>query len=627
MTDNKPVLDQEMQILLEQSQQRGDTLVTGVPLGGGDVVIHKIASCGQGMVYLGYDFDVGRRVAVKFIIRDPEQHDEGWTEQQRRFLLEAQILEGIQHPNVPVVKYCKAGDGGLPPHLVMEYIDGDSLREVIERATLMQRRSFEWQLERLRLFIDVCDAMAIVHSRDLIHRDIKPDNLMVTVTADGRVIIKVIDFGIALYAGRSRHTQEGLAVGTIGYLSPEQARGREITKLADVYSLGVVLFELLHYEAYMDPQYSAVEGLLKACDPAYFEERMSQLSAEAQAFERLAIALEPKDRFGGMYELKGALKVLVRQLEYMHAEGVTGCPYEESQKILLSESLGHREFFGAVRMLARQYELSFEAGYAELPAAQPMSSDSLPTVSRRSARSLKKTTPASDFYEQAYDHPEVQPKRRGVLFWMGMGLMLCVLAGVSFALLYPRLKSKPTSRSPPEAVQHDAGVRVVKISAVPDASVEPDAFVQTDAVSPPDASPSKPDASAPTPVQTAEKLFTEREKWCRAHDQKTKKTPRMWTFALNCHIKYVRTLRKDVKKLGIALLLAKRIYKQYCTNYKRRKTSEPSLDSECNFLVGAFKRVLKKSFAYDRKTYMAHYQWGPYHTYLRKQKKRRKRRR
>ncbi|MFC1810602.1 serine/threonine protein kinase [Patescibacteria group bacterium] len=629
MTDNDVVLNEDMRVLLEQSQEEGDTLVTGVPLGCGDVVIYKIASCGQGTVYMAYNPVLERKTAVKFIIRDEEQSDVGWAEQLSRFGREAKILAKLNNQNIPKVVMHDNGEGGnLPPYMVMEYIEGNPLRSVIESATPMQRRSLEWQLKRLRYFPDVCDALAIVHLQDLIHRDIKPDNLMVTVTADGRVIIMLIDFGIALYGGHSRQTQEGLAVGTIGYLSPEQARGQEITKLADVYSLGAVLFEILHYEPYVESQYhfSAVEGLLKACQPDYFHERMSQLYAEAQAFERLAMAPEPEHRFRDMYQLKGALKVLIRQLEYMHAEGVTRCPHEVSQNILLSEALGTPEFVGAVRMLAKQYELMDEAGYAELPAAPQVSSSypsiSQPALSRRSGQSLRETTPAPDFYEQAF---EPEPKKRTALFLIGIAVLLCVLAGASIAL-FLKSKKQPTPRSPPQAVQTDAGLYVVKISAVPDAGVE-DAFVQTDAASLPDASPSKPDASVPTPAQTAEKLFTEREAWCRAHDKKTKASPRMWTFPLSCHIKYVRVVRKADSKLEVTLLLAKRIYKRYCTNSKRRTGSEPPLDGECDMLVAAFKRALERIYHIDREVYNVHFKWSPYHVYLRKQKKRRREKR
>ena len=188
------------------------------------------ASGGAGTVFRARDAESGSAVAVK-VIRGVHHTD------LRRFEREARILAQIRHPGV--VRYIKHGvtDTG-DAYLVMEWLDGEDLRDRLSRTGLTMAES-------VTLGLRVAEALAVIHGAGLIHRDIKPGNLFLPagMVAD----VKIIDFGLARGGdGSMGPTQTGVVVGTPSYMSPEQARGqREVDARADLYSLGCVLFKCL----------------------------------------------------------------------------------------------------------------------------------------------------------------------------------------------------------------------------------------------------------------------------------------------------------------------------------------------------------------------------------------------
>jgi eukaryotic-like serine/threonine-protein kinase len=199
-------------------------------------VIREIGRGGMGTVHLAEraDGQYRRRVAIKLIgatrVDDPLH---------QRFLAERQILAGLDHPNI-----ARLLDGGMTedgrPYLVLEYVDGLPITTYCDR----HRLGID---ERLRLFVDVCDAVQHAHQNLVIHRDLKPGNILVTPTGQ----VRLLDFGIAkllnpaLSAAYAPVTQFDLRVMTPEYASPEQVRGDSITTASDIYSLGVLLYELL----------------------------------------------------------------------------------------------------------------------------------------------------------------------------------------------------------------------------------------------------------------------------------------------------------------------------------------------------------------------------------------------
>jgi eukaryotic-like serine/threonine-protein kinase len=190
----------------------------------------RIATGGAGEVYAGIDTKLGREVAIKFL-RPELASDSSYVD---RFLAEAKSLGRLNHPNVATLYELRQEDDHVC--MIMELVRGRTVEQIIE-----ERRCPLWIRESLAIVAQVGDGLSYAHEQGVIHRDIKPSNLM--ITESGRV--KIMDFGIARVRGSDRMTRAGSAVGTPLYMSPEQCRGLEGDERSDIYSLAVVLYELL----------------------------------------------------------------------------------------------------------------------------------------------------------------------------------------------------------------------------------------------------------------------------------------------------------------------------------------------------------------------------------------------
>jgi eukaryotic-like serine/threonine-protein kinase len=191
-------------------------------------IMRKLGSGGMADVYLAEDEELGRRVAIK-ILNDRYAPDEQFVERFRR---EAKNAAGLSHPNI--VSIYDRGEAEGTYYIAMEYLDGRSLKElVVARGPLPIP-------DAIAATRQVLAALRFAHRKGVVHRDIKPHNVM--ADADGR--LKVTDFGIAR-AGVSQMTEAGSIIGTAQYLSPEQARGAPVDQRSDLYSMGVVLYEML----------------------------------------------------------------------------------------------------------------------------------------------------------------------------------------------------------------------------------------------------------------------------------------------------------------------------------------------------------------------------------------------
>lgn len=204
-------------------------MVKSTKLSGRYVLEERIAAGGMGSVFAATDERLGRRVAVK-LLRDELADDPRFVERFRR---EARAVAALSHPNIAnVFDY---GEDDEHHYIVMEYVDGRDL------ARLMREQE-PFAPERAALIVaDACEALGHAHAAGVVHRDVKPANIM--LDSNGRV--KVTDFGIARAAGDSTLTATGSVLGTAHYLSPEQASGSALGPPSDLYSMGVVLYELL----------------------------------------------------------------------------------------------------------------------------------------------------------------------------------------------------------------------------------------------------------------------------------------------------------------------------------------------------------------------------------------------
>jgi beta-lactam-binding protein with PASTA domain/predicted Ser/Thr protein kinase len=191
-------------------------------------IIRKLGSGGMANVYLAEDQELGRRVAIK-ILNERHANDEQFVERFRR---EAKNAAGLSHPNI--VSIYDRGEAEGTYYIAMEFLDGRSLKElIIARGPAPIHVAIDYARK-------ILDALRFSHRNGIVHRDIKPHNVI--VDAEGRV--KVTDFGIAR-AGTSQMTEVGSIIGTAQYLSPEQAKGAPVDQTSDLYSVGIVLYELL----------------------------------------------------------------------------------------------------------------------------------------------------------------------------------------------------------------------------------------------------------------------------------------------------------------------------------------------------------------------------------------------
>ena len=190
-------------------------------------VIRQIGSGGMGAVYLGRDVELNRQVAIK-VIRG-EIHEE---EALDRFFQEARAAAALRHPNI--VTIYASGKYEHLPYIAMEFVEGESLAEIIRNGNNVPI------LHKLAYLEQLCSGLHFAHRAGIIHRDVKPANVM--VDKDG--MVRILDFGIARIEG-SVMTQGGAMIGSVNYMSPEQMLGTTIDYRSDIFSVGLLAYELL----------------------------------------------------------------------------------------------------------------------------------------------------------------------------------------------------------------------------------------------------------------------------------------------------------------------------------------------------------------------------------------------
>ncbi len=194
-------------------------------------ILEKLGEGGMGVVYKAEDTKLDRFVALKFL----PQHLSTGEDEKKRFIHEAKAASALNHNNIGMIhEIDDTEDGQL--FIVMAYYGGETLKDRIEshKAGLPID-------EAIDIAKQIAEGLAKAHSKDIIHRDIKPANIL--ITEDGEV--KIIDFGLAKLAGRTQLTKSGMTIGTVAYMSPEQAQGGTVGHRTDIWSLGVVLYEML----------------------------------------------------------------------------------------------------------------------------------------------------------------------------------------------------------------------------------------------------------------------------------------------------------------------------------------------------------------------------------------------
>jgi beta-lactam-binding protein with PASTA domain/predicted Ser/Thr protein kinase len=266
-------------VRLEAGQQIGDRYR----------LVQRVGSGGMADVWSADDSMLGRRVALKFL------HERFGADEQfvERFRREAQAAAGLQHPNV--VSVYDRGEHEGRYWIAMEYVHGASLKDLIERGLS--------PAEAVEIVRQVLNGVRFAHERGIVHRDLKPHNVL--VDAEGRA--RVTDFGIAR-AGASEITQTGSVLGTAQYLSPEQAQGLDTTASADIYSVGVILYEALTGQVPFDAETAVAIALKQISEPPVPPRQINpEIPPALNAVVLKALAKAPADRYANATEFLRAL--------------------------------------------------------------------------------------------------------------------------------------------------------------------------------------------------------------------------------------------------------------------------------------------------------------------------------
>jgi serine/threonine protein kinase len=264
----------------------------GTVLGGRYRLIAPLGQGGMARIFRATDTQLGREVAVKLLRTDYLQDPDF----SSRFRQEAQNAASLSHPNVVTVY--DYGEDPSGPYIVMEYVDGDDLAAIMRRSGPLPPQ------QAARVAAAVAHALQAAHARGIVHRDVKPGNIL--IGRDGRV--KVVDFGIARAIAEAQMTLPGTTLGSVHYFSPEQARGEPATPESDIYSLGIVLFEMLTGERPWEGDSAALVALARLSGPTPDPVLVrGSIPPDIAAITRKAMAREPEDRFVSAGSMADAL--------------------------------------------------------------------------------------------------------------------------------------------------------------------------------------------------------------------------------------------------------------------------------------------------------------------------------
>ena len=268
----------------------------------------KLGSGGMSTVCLARDTTLDRPVAVKVMHREMSEQ----ADQLERFRQEARAVAKLSHPNVVAV--IDAGEDGGYPYIVFEYVEGETLKARINRVGALDVQ------EALAYAIEIGRGLTVAHARRMVHRDIKPQNVL--IDAEGRA--KLTDFGISRQLEKDGLTATGRVLGTTDYVAPEQAMGRGADQRSDIYSLGVVLFEMLsgHVPFQADSQVGVAMKHVNEELPDVQGERPEISAATALVVER-ATSKDPERRYADIGEMIDDLSTAL-EVEAARAGSTTG---------------------------------------------------------------------------------------------------------------------------------------------------------------------------------------------------------------------------------------------------------------------------------------------------------------
>jgi serine/threonine protein kinase/Tfp pilus assembly protein PilF len=259
-------------------------------------ILEKLGEGGMGVVYKAEDTKLKRTVALKFL--SPQAV--GTEEDKNRFIHEAQAAAALNHPNICTVH--EIGEYENQPFIAMECIEGESLKAKIKSGPLGLDEAIE-------ITIEIAEGLQEAHSKGIVHRDVKSANIM--LSAADRV--KVMDFGLAKSSGGTQLTRSGTTIGTVAYMSPEQGRGESVDRRTDIWSLGIVLYEMITGELPFKADYEqATIYLIINEEPPSITSRRSEAPKKLQQIIEKALAKSARERYESTEALKKDLESIAQ---------------------------------------------------------------------------------------------------------------------------------------------------------------------------------------------------------------------------------------------------------------------------------------------------------------------------
>jgi serine/threonine protein kinase len=278
-----------------------EELSPGSTLAGKYKIIEVSGRGGMGIVYKTEDTKLKRSVALKFLPPELIQNEEA----KERFVLEAQAAAALSHPNICTIHEIDEEEG--KSFIAMEYVEGQTLRAKIEKGPLELD-------DALNISIQVAEGLEEAHKKGIIHRDIKSANIMVTDKGQA----KIMDFGLAKVKGGTLLTREGTTLGTVAYMSPEQARGEEVDHRSDIWSLGIVIYEILSGQLpFKGEREASILYSVVHEEPKPLKEIKRNLPLELQQIISRALKKRPESRYSSAAEM---LKDLKKYQDVLRAE-------------------------------------------------------------------------------------------------------------------------------------------------------------------------------------------------------------------------------------------------------------------------------------------------------------------
>ena len=275
----------------------------GTQIAGKYKIAEELGHGGMGIVYKAEDLKLKRCVALKFIPHDLMDAPD----LKERFLVEAQAAAALNHPNICVIH--EVGEDEARPYIAMEFVDGETLKDKLRKGPMKTD-------EALAIAGQVAAGLGEAHRKGIVHRDVKSANIMVTEKGQA----KVMDFGLAKLRGGSSLTKSQTTIGTIAYMSPEQARGGDLDQRTDIWSLGVMLYEMLGGKLpFRGDHDQAVIHQIVHAEPAPLKKLRPDLPSGLEEIVGQALAKEPADRYRSMEEFAADLEAVADGLKPLKA--------------------------------------------------------------------------------------------------------------------------------------------------------------------------------------------------------------------------------------------------------------------------------------------------------------------